>query len=261
MEQVNTVENQGSMGGSAKRHRSPAYPAIDLAEALQRAELLRKDYGRNAVHVDMALSKWGLKPKGGTGMAMLSALIKYGLLDDEGTGGTRRVRLTPFALGILLDDRPDSEERIAALKTAALTPSIYKELWDRYQGAIPADGTLRVYLRRDRGFGDEAAEDVIEGFRKTLAYAKLTESDNMSPEEEDKHSSEGDLQMAPPPVITSDETPSKPSGQASTIQQSTKTVQIPLTGAPWAMLQVPYPMSDENWEEMEKYLEFLNLNF
>ena len=35
------------------------------------------------------------------------------------------------------------------------------------------------------------------------------------------------------------------------------TVQIPLTGAPWAMLQVPYPMTNENWEEMENFLKLM----
>ena len=35
------------------------------------------------------------------------------------------------------------------------------------------------------------------------------------------------------------------------------TVQIPLTGAPWAMLQVPYPMTDEKWEEMESFLKLM----
>lgn len=35
-----------------------------------------------------------------------------------------------------------------------------------------------------------------------------------------------------------------------------KQVQIPLTGTTWAILQVPVPMSEENWREL---LDFLKL--
>lgn len=36
-----------------------------------------------------------------------------------------------------------------------------------------------------------------------------------------------------------------------------RTVQIPLTGAPWALLQIPYPMTEENWAELEAFLKLL----
>ena len=36
-----------------------------------------------------------------------------------------------------------------------------------------------------------------------------------------------------------------------------RTVQIPLTDAPWALLQIPYPMTEENWEEMTKLLNLM----
>lgn len=37
-------------------------------------------------------------------------------------------------------------------------------------------------------------------------------------------------------------------------RQVNRTVQIPLTGAPWVLLQIPYPMTEENWKEMEAFL-------
>lgn len=242
-----------------KRQRSPAYPAVNLAEALQRAEVLRKEAGKNQIHVDGILDVWQFKPKSGGGMAILSALLKFNLLEDEGTGDTRRARLTPFALDVLLDDRPDSPARTTKLKEAALAPAIHREMWDKYQGAIPGDVTLRVYLRRDRGFGDAAANDLIKEFRETIAYANLSQTDSISPTVEDKIKPDGEGEMAQP--LTIDQT-SEANARAEKTQDGTKTrvnrtVQIPLTNAPWVLLQVPYPMTDANWDEMQKQLDLL----
>ena len=36
-----------------------------------------------------------------------------------------------------------------------------------------------------------------------------------------------------------------------------RTVQIPLTDSPWPTLQVPYPMSEDAWEEMLAFLALM----
>jgi hypothetical protein len=243
---------------SKKKTRSPAYPAIDLEEALQRAELVRKEEGKNEAAIETVLHDMGYAPKSGAGQATLSALIKFGLLADEGAGANRKARLTPLALRILLDQRPDSPERAAAIKEAALSPGIHKELWKKYQGALPPDADLSYYLRKDREFLDDAATNLIKEFRRTLAFAKMSETDSISPKAQDKTEPDGELTMAPPPAIN------PPSSQSQSVhksseqsQQVTRTVQIPLTGAPWAMLQIPYPMTEENWEEMKSFLELM----
>ena len=43
----------------------------------------------------------------------------------------------------------------------------------------------------------------------------------------------------------------------SSTTTTTKTVQIPLTGTTWAMLQVPFPMTEDNWKEMEDFLKLM----
>lgn len=40
-------------------------------------------------------------------------------------------------------------------------------------------------------------------------------------------------------------------------KRTNRTVQIPLTGAPWVLLQVPCPMTEANWDEMKKQLDLL----
>ena len=44
---------------------------------------------------------------------------------------------------------------------------------------------------------------------------------------------------------------------ADTINPTIKQVVIPLTNAPWAILQIPIPMSEENWKGLEGFLTLI----
>ena len=63
--------------------------------------------------------------------------------------------------------------------------------------------------------------------------------------------------MAQPQTITPPEAQKTPESSAATTVQTNRTVQIPLTGAPWALLQIPFPMTDANWAEMEEFLKLM----
>ena len=256
--------NNGAETLKAKRVRSPAYPGITLEEALIKAEIIRKAEGKNEASVNTILSHWNYSPKSGAGLVALSALVKFGLLSDNGVGKNRRLRLTDLALKILLDDRPDSSERLALMREAALTPSIHKELWDKYQGALPSDLNLRFCLRTEKRFQDNAADELIKEFRKTLDFTKLGESAIISPKGEEKPDPEGELEM---PDLLTDNKHGMAQGQEkkaetskqdiSNLQRTTKQMPIPLTNAPWGVLQLPYPMTEEDWQEFEEFLSHM----
>ncbi|MDO8635568.1 MAG: hypothetical protein Q7R34_04880 [Dehalococcoidia bacterium] len=253
---------QEELTAKAKRIRSPAYPGITLEEALSKAEIIRKAEGKNEANVDTILAHWNYKPKSGGGLVVLSALLKFGLMTDSGSGANRKARLTDTALKILLDERPDSAERMAMIKEAALAPTIHKELWNKYQGCLPSDLNLRYYLRSEKNFLDDAADELIKEFRKTLDYAKLGESAFISPEGKDKSKSEGEIQVPNLLVDAKSESPQGLEKHADGQKQVTtpptiKQIQIPLTGTTWAVVQVPVPMSEENWQELEDFLDLM----
>lgn len=237
----------------ARRVRSPAYPGITLEEALSRAETIRKAEGKNEANVDTILSHWKYRPKSGAGLVVLSALIKFGFLTDNGSGKNRKARLTDLALKILLDDRPESTERLALMREAALAPSIHRELWDKYQAALPSDLNLRYYLRSEKGFNDTAADELIQEYRQTLALTKLEESVNISPDGGAKPP-EGGIKM---PDILVEPKPATSQGTQSEQKHEIKQVQIPLTGVPWGIIQLPVPMTEENWGELEEFLKLM----
>lgn len=250
-------QDQTANGTTKRKGRSPAYPAIDLPEALQKAEVIRKAEGKNATHVDTALQHWGYKAKSGGGMAALSALIKFGLLEDEGKGDERRVRLTQLALRILLDDLAESPERLKAVREAALLPAIHKELWEKYQGALPSDQTIRFYLRHDRVFQDDAADSCIQEFRSSLAYARLPESGTISPEASDTETFEGEQTMSQQQTPVATATPAaqprtdvQPENKQESSGGALRPLQLPLSADTWATLTAPFPLTKQAWEQM-----------
>src|SRR6266699_4539080 len=86
------------------RTRSPNYPGIGLRAAVSRANTLYGRDRRNWTHVDTALSHWDFKPRSGAGLVVIGALKAFGLLEDQGSGSSRQVRLTEFAVRLLLLD-------------------------------------------------------------------------------------------------------------------------------------------------------------
>lgn len=248
------VQNESSTQTSkTKKGRSPAYPGITLEEAINKAEVIRKEEGKNEAYVDTILAHWGYKPKSGAGLVALSALIKFGLMNDKGSGENRKAQLTDLALKILFDERPESEERLALIREAALTPTIHKELWEKYQGNLPSDMNLRYLLRSEKGFLDQAVDAFLKDFRKTLAFSKLEESANISQDNKVPPKQEKDPQL--PPVIPLKKEESEEQKTILTMKE----IQIPYAVNKWAKLVAEFPMSEEDWAQMKIVLDAMKL--
>ena len=103
----------------------------------------------------------------------MAALNQYELVEYVGKGRDRRVQLTELALRIVLDKRPNSPEKQAAIQEAALGPHIFKELHTKYAPFLPDDVIIQTFLTLDRAFSEDAAKTVVKHFRDTIAYAGL----------------------------------------------------------------------------------------
>jgi hypothetical protein len=159
------------------RTRSPAYPAIDLQTALARASALWAKINRHATPLDTVASYWGYESKSSKAMSEVAAMIKYGLLSDDGIGAKRTIKLTD--VGIKLSYNPDatSREYLNDLKKAALSPIIHRDLWDRYQGNLPDDGLIKRHLVVDKKFNEQYVDEFISQFRRTIEFSKLSPND------------------------------------------------------------------------------------
>ena len=229
--------------------RSPSYPDLDLQEALEKAKLLWDAENRNLAPIAAIQDHWHHKPNTGPGLRAVAALKKFGLLTDQGRGNTRQGRLTESAIKIILDEREDRTERDALIRQAALSPPIHAALWERYKGNLPSDVTLRYALQSERSFSTAGANALIKEFRSTIEFAKLEGFENMAAEEgeaDDRHGNEtSPLDLRPPPPNPFDKPP-----VTQTTATQTRIVQVPLLGDAWAAVQIPYPMSEADWDQM-----------
>jgi hypothetical protein len=202
MTDTTTVEKK------AREGRSPEFPYVDLKTAVELAEKFRVAEGKHVVPSDSAKKAWGMGLKSGGARRTVAALGHFGLFAYEGEKDDKKVRLSEAALRILLDKQPESPERDELIRRAALTPSIHKEMWEKWGADLPSDATIETFLVRDRGFSGVGAGDLMTEYKNTLAYAKLGEGTKMPAPGPDEQAAEGagdgadHLPPPPPPPPT-----------------------------------------------------------
>jgi hypothetical protein len=146
------------------RVRSPNYPSISLPDAIDR---VRKVYDREHTHKaapEVIAKALGYAGVNGSSLGVMSALKKYGLLEDVG----KDWKVSADALTILVDP-PDSTDRADAIRRAAKAPALFANLLEEYGEKPPSDDNLRAYLLK-RGFAQSAVDTPMRAYRETLEY-------------------------------------------------------------------------------------------
>src|SRR2546422_742823 len=118
--------------------RSPQYPAIGLKEAVEKATAVYNNDYQNPIPRAVAASHMGYQSLNGKSLGVLSAVLKYGLLEGRGD----ETRVSDLAVEVIAHP-PGSAERAAALKDAASRPELFSELDARFQGGRASDQALR----------------------------------------------------------------------------------------------------------------------
>lgn len=175
-------DEQKTNGQSAgiRAARGPAYPYLNLERAVEKAVIVaEKGAARQKMAPETFYSLWGMGAKSSSSRQSMAALNQYNLVEYVGTGRDRRVQLTELALRIVLDKRPNSAEKIAAIQEAALGPNIFRELHDKYAPFLPDDVIMETFLTLDRAFSDDAAKTVVKHFRDTIVYSGLDKPTDM----------------------------------------------------------------------------------
>lgn len=156
------------------RHRSPNYPFIGLEKAIERTRQIYDKDRRHDVPIKVACEqRWSYKPGGSQADQTIGALKSYGLIEVNGTGDGRTIKISDRAHRILLN-APDAP---AQLRDAALSPAINGELWGKYGAdGLPTNDVIRHYLIFDRHFNEDVVDSFIANFRETISFAKLDSS-------------------------------------------------------------------------------------
>ncbi len=116
--------------------------------------------GCAGIDVASAQQHCGYGPNSSGGIQTEAALKQFGLLQIDGRGKERRLRLSKLAIRLASDRALDSSERHKLTQQAAVNPKIHRELWERWDETLPLAEVRRV-LTRDRGFNEKGADNLI----------------------------------------------------------------------------------------------------
>jgi hypothetical protein len=161
------AEQEASNG--KKVFRSPNHPAFDLGEAIGKVGMVYAKEKRSLTTPQVIAKHMGYTQTNGPGGRALSGLRQYGLIEES--GGHWKISDTGFAI---LQYPEGSQERREAIKRAAISPTLFRELREQYPDGLPSDETLKAALLK-RGFNPTAIDDLIGDFRSTMALAGLTD--------------------------------------------------------------------------------------
>jgi hypothetical protein len=224
------------------RKRSPSYPAINLEQAIARAREIWDKQHDYATPLSAIFTIWGYKSAAGNANLVIAALRKFGLVDYEGSGNARKVKLTALAIQIL--DHPDDTTRMKATQEAALLPTIHRELWEKFGAKLPTDDHLRWELEQERGFSRSGSAEFIPEYRHTIAFARLTTGDTVTPQTPQDHSEEDSDEQNQTPD------PQKPPRLRRMSEDAANVLTIPLMGGSPVMVEGAFPITEQDWDQM-----------
>jgi hypothetical protein len=144
------------------RVRSPNYPALSLPAAIDAVAKIHTAEQHLAAPKEVVAKHLGYANFHGLAGRVVSAIEKYGLLEDVHGD---KVKVSPLAMSILFPSTP--EEKKLAINEAAFKPPLFAAIKEEWHGERPSDQNLRVYLVRKK-FGSDALDRVIEVYKETM---------------------------------------------------------------------------------------------
>ncbi len=221
--------------------------------AISRARTVYEKEGRHAAPIGALTGHWGFKsPTTGPASVTYAALLKFGLLEDEGTGSDRLAKLTDLAFDILRKPAPE-----AAIRVAALLPPIHAELWKEFGLNLPSDESLRYRLVGQRGFTETGFREFIREYRETNSFAQM--GSGVTAAEDDA------AELNPPEATTLQigepgggaVTRATPQAGGPKSASVSLVLPIPLVGGYAVTVQGGFPMSEAAWLHFMAVLEAL----
>jgi hypothetical protein len=182
------------------RHRSPNYPAIGLPEAIERVSKFYAADRKAGAPLEVALKHMGFSGKHGKSMMVVSALKKYGLVEDV----AGRVVPTQRAVEIIVLAQ-DDQRRQQAIREAALSPDMNRELYEQFgEDGFPSEESLAAELVAYKGFNPAAAGGYVRDFLYSMEFAALTNTIEIPVTDERDRESVNDNQALQAPAKQGD---------------------------------------------------------
>lgn len=238
------------------KQRSKAYPGTPLEECIRHALKIKKMLGPGK-HDRLSLAQAiGFKTVSGPVGSKIAALVHFGILDKI----ANTYSLSPESSR--LTDPINDEERKMAVRDAFFSPTLFREIIEKFQsdGQVPVQ--LAVHLYRFHGIAQNAAEKVASIFRDSAEYAGIISQDGKILDQE--HACDDGNQMAAasdianPPVARISQQPIAPN-TAGYIPGKDRLYVFPLSKGN-AELRLPSQLSKRDVTIIKKHIEILELD-
>jgi hypothetical protein len=245
------------------RKKSPRAPSVSLSEALERA---LKIYSKDRLHpapTEVFAQNMGYKTaNSGSALQMIASLRYFGLAERVSDGVlaiSKDVESYKFA--------PSESLKAELLKRFLRAPTLYGELLDKYNNALPSDPNLRYELIQ-RGFAPSAAESALVAFRQSVEFASYYSPSGQAEPEGEPEAQESDQQYAaavpsyatavlPAPIIPAP----APSYQAllrpDEASSDEDRIPVRLSGGRRAWLIIPSPFFDADKKRLKAQIDLL----
>lgn len=159
-------ENQDDI--DAKRDRSPPFPYLGLAAAMDLTRKLQQVAKSSEVRLAQVAPHWNTTATSGALARYAGAVQGYGLVESSGSGPSRKIKITEAGRRILEDIRPGVAEQLRA--EAALKPKLFAELFRVWGHTRPHDDIARSALQFDYSFTPVAAKRFLTVYDEAIGY-------------------------------------------------------------------------------------------
>lgn len=149
------------------RMRSPNFPGLSLEEAIKAAKSVWDKNRLAPISREAAAKDIGYSGLTGRSLKVLGAMNQYGLIENSSTG---QLRVTRLAQEVFVGFPEDVKRR--AVTQAGRSPSLYREILDRFEGGIPGENAVRSFLFQ-KGFTNEGVEKALKSFLETNRFVEI----------------------------------------------------------------------------------------
>lgn len=156
---------------STKRKRSPAFPYVGINEVTQYLRAFYDASKGNFSPINLAFTSMGLKTTSSTSNRIMSTMLGYGILEDEGSRNDKKVKITQIGERLLKESREELLLRVK--REAVLNDEMMNNVFSKYKNSLPNDAIMKSSLEIDFQFTEDAAKRFIKVIRDNYSYAEL----------------------------------------------------------------------------------------
>lgn len=149
------------------RMRSPNFPGISLEQAVKAVEQIFDNNRQAVIMREDGAKDIGYSGLTGRSLKILGALNQYDLIENVQKG---QMQVTDTARDIL--HGYPNDVRLAALHRAGNAPSLFNNIYERFDGEIPGENAVRSFLMQN-GFTNKGVEKALESFLATNRYLEI----------------------------------------------------------------------------------------